>query len=84
MRIFLTPATLWLRHLWQEGRKQSDGREKCTNVIDEGDAGRVGEPAQKPSADAGDAKSEAEKEPGDHADPSRQKALRIDDDGRVR
>lgn len=39
-------------------------------MVDKGDRGLIGEPAEKRRADAGDTEGKAEEQPGHHADPS--------------
>src|SRR4029078_8552167 len=72
----------WLRSLREESSEQADCGKKHTDVIEDLDRGHVGEPAEKGRADAGNAEGEAEEQPRNHAHPSWNKPLCVNENRR--
>lgn len=68
-------------HDREEAGEQADGGEEGTDLVDEFDAGGVGQAAEDSRADASHAKSEAEEETGDESDAAGNQFLGVDEDG---
>ena len=68
----------------EEGGQDADGGKIGADVVDEIDAGAVGEFAERGRADTSQAEGQAEKQAGDHANSSGHELLPINEDCRER
>ena len=64
----------------QEAGEEAQRRQVRADLIDEGDVGVVGQPAEHRGADAGDAEREAEEETRDQSDVARHQLLGVHED----
>ena len=72
------------RQLRQEYREQADRRQQRADLINERNAGMVGDLAQHGRAEAADAERKSEENAGNHSEPVRHQFLREHDDRRRR
>src|ERR1700678_274985 len=70
--------------LRQEACEEADRRQERADLIDELDAGAIGEQAENGGTESGHPEREAEEHPGDRTDLARQQLLRVHHDRRER